>query len=261
MNTKIYTYYTVIDGTKEWETRPGRLQTYCEETQTFDEVMFYGGISELCDLTYQETSFGLVYESLEGYDLWVYTEEGGSERILAEDVCSFYTVGEQIYYVTSLFTENDPYVDPYVLRVFDWDRKTDTVICEWTDYANIAYFIVEDNYIIFVASQLDQNAQSVYRFDLSNPEQKEKAIYTIDPNGADSTYIHSWNVWDGTVYLCTEKGLIACDIDTGAYRELCDREALRCDIVDDTWVYFMARDSKSLWRVPQSGGNAELVLG
>ena len=63
------------------------------------------------------------------------------------------------------------------------------------------------------------------------------------------------------MYLCTQKGLIALDLETSTHQVLCDKETLECDIVDDTWVYFLESDSHYLWRVPQSGGDVELVLG
>ena len=247
-------YYVYKNETKEWELAQGSMQTYNAQAQTFEKTAEFDAISEIHGLTYQETAFGFVYESSERSDLWVYTREGGPERIAAEDVCAFYTVGKQIYYLT--LTAADA---PYELRVFDWEKKTDTVICEWANYTNIPYFIVEGNNLIFVAGHSVQDTQSVYKLDLRNPTQKETAIYTIDKD--DSTYIYSWNIWNGTVYLCTQKGLIACDLDTGAHRVLCNKKTLECDIVDDTWIYFIEFDSRYLWRVPQSGGNAELVFG
>lgn len=249
-------YYVYNREIEEWELAQGRIQTYREEIQAFEESALFGSITQIHALTYQETSFGFVYESSERLDLWVYTEESGSERIAAEDVCAFYTVGEQIYYLTKSTTN-----DPFVLRVFDWGQKTDTYICEWADYTNMSYFMIEDSSLIFMAHHPVQNAQSIYKLDLSNPHRKEEAIYTIDRNVSNSAYIYSWNVWNGTVYLCTQKGLIACDIDTGMRRLLCDKGTLECDIVDDTWVYFLESDSNYLWRVRQSGGDAELVLG
>lgn len=258
MNTIIVdgNYYLYNREIKDWELAQGKIQTFNEETRSFDETVLFGGISDIHTLTYQETSFGFVYESADRFDLWVYTEESGAEKIAATDVYSFYTVGEQIYYLT-LSTGKDQ----YVLRVYDWEEKTDTVVCEWADYSHMRYIIVEENNLVFIADNNIQNTQSVYKLNLSNPEQKEKVIYSIDRNDPDSAYIYSWNVWNGTVYLCTDKGLIACDLDTGAHRVLCDTKTIECDIVDDTWVYFIEPDSHYLWRVPQSGGKVELVLG
>lgn len=257
MNTIVdVNYYVYRNNTKEWELAQGRMQTYREETQSFDEAMLFGNISDIHALTYQETSFGFVYESSEMFDLWVYSEENGSERISAEAVYSFYTVGEQIYYLTHATTK-----DPYVLHMFDWGKKIDTVVCQWTDFTYMTHFIVEKNNLIFMARNPIQNTQSVYTFDLSNLNQKEKAIYTIGDMNSNNEYIYSWNVWDATVYLCTQKGLIAVDLDTGIHRVLCDKIALECDIVDDTWVYFIEIDNHDLWRVDQNGMNAELVLG
>ena len=249
-------YYVYNQEIEDWELEQGRIQTYCEETQTFEEIMLFGGITQIHALTYQEASFGFVYESSERFDLWVYTEEGGPERIAAEDVCSFYTVGERIYYLTKATTN-----DPFVLRVFDWGQKTDTVICELVEYTNMSYFMVEDSILIFVAHHPALNTQSVYKLDLGNTQLKEESIYTIDRNTSNPPYIYSWNVWNGTVYLCTQKGLIALDLETSTHQVLCDKETLECDIVDDTWVYFLESDSHYLWRVPQSGGDVELVLG
>lgn len=257
MNTIVDgSYYVYSKAIKGWELAHGRIQTYCEEAQTFEETMLFGGTTQVYALTYQETPFGFAYESSERFDLWVYTEEGGSERISEKDVCAFYSVGEQIYYLTRT-TANDP----FVLRVFDWGKKTDVVICEWAEYTSISYFIIEEDVLIFVAVHPEKNTQSVYKLNLQNPEEKEELLYTIDRNNSDPEYIYSWNVWNRTVYLCTQKGLIACDLDTGTYRVLCDKKTLECDIVDDIWVYFLESDSHSLWRVRQSGGDAELVLG
>ena len=95
------------------------------------------------------------------------------------------------------------------------------------------------------------------KLDLNNPAPKETVLYALQ---SDSSVISSWNVWNGTAYLCSEDGLVACDLETGTYRVLCDKKIIRCDIVDDTWVYFVEEDSYYLWRVPQSGGEAELVF-
>ena len=249
-------HYVYNNTTKEWELAQERIQTYSEETQDFEEALLFGGISDIYTLTYQETSFGFVYESAERHDLWVYTEEGGSEKISSEVVLPFYTVGEQIYY-TTIATPSSP----LVLHVFDWEKKTDAVICQWTDYTNMRYFIIEGNNLIFVANDPAQNTQSVYTYDLSDTSQKELPIYSIDRTTPDYAYISSWNVWNGTVYLCTTKGLIAIDLDTGIHSVLCDKATLECDIVDDTWVYFLEEDNLYLWRVRKSGGKAELVLG
>lgn len=249
-------YYVYKRDAKEWKLAQGRIQSYCEESQAFYEATLFGNILDIFALTYQETSFGFVYESSEMLDLWVYSAEGGSEKISAENVISFYTVGKQIYYLTHA-TANDP----YVLHVFDWGKRTDTVICQWADYTNITYFIVEENNLIFVAQCPDQNAQSVYTFDLSNPKRKEKAIYTINRGTSNAAHIYSWNVSDGMVYLCTQNGLIAVDLDIGTHSVLCDKIILECDIVDDTWVYFIEKDSHNLWRVSKSGENVELVFG
>ena len=249
-------YYTYNKETKEWVLTQGRIQTYSEETRTFAEAMLFGGISDINTLSYQETSFGFVYESSDEFNLWVYTEERGPERIVADKVCSFYTVGDQIYY-----TAWSEAIDSYVLHVYDWKLKMDTVLCEWLNYANMTNFMVEEGNLIFVASHPAQKTRSLYKFNLSNPQAGEKAIYTSHMNASESEYIYSMNVWNGTVYLCTEKGLIACDLDTGEYRILCEKNAYTCYIVDDTWVYFAEHDSNYLWRVPQSGGEAELVFG
>ena len=246
-------YYVYNNETWEWELTQGRMQTYCEESHTFEAAMLFGGIMDIKALMYQETSFGFVYESSAQNDLWVYTEKGGPERIVAEDVLAFYTVGTQIYYMTISTPK-----DPYILRVFDWDKKTDSVICEWTDYTNMTNIMIEDGSLIFVADNPDQNIHVLCKLDLNNPAQKEEAIYTIDRN---SSNIISMNVWNGMVYLCTEDGLIACDLDTTAQRILCDKCTSVCYIVDDTWVYFVEKGSPSLWRIPQSGGEVELVLG
>lgn len=257
MNTSVDSnYYVYNRETKEWELAHGRIQSYNNKTQTFEEAMLFGGISDIAFLTYQETSFGFVYISSELYDLWVYTEKGGPERIAVKDVCSFYTVGERIYYLTKTAPK-----EPLVLRVYDWGMKTDTVICEWADYVCMTNIMIEDGNLIFVATHPAQKIQSLYILDLSDPLSKEKAIYTVDRSDSDAAYINSTNVWNGTVYLCTTEGLIACDIDTGAHCVLCDKCTDTCYIVDDTWVYFVESDSNSLWRVPQSGGDVELVLG
>ena len=257
MNTIVDgSYYVYKSNAKEWELAQGRMQAYREESQSFYEAVPFGNDLDIFALTYQETPFGFVYESSEMFDLWVYSAEGGSERISTEHVISFYTVGKQIYYLTHA-TANAP----YVLHAFDWEKKIDKVICQWADYTNITYFIVEENNLIFAALCPDQNTQSVYTFDLSTPGQKEKSIYTINRGSSDAVYIYSWNVSDGIVYLCTQKGLIALDLDTGTHRVLCGKSVLECDIVDDTWVYFIEKDSHALWRVCQDGGNAELVLG
>ena len=249
-------YYVYNNKVKEWEVSQGRLQTYSEEERIFDETLLFGSISDIHALTYQETEFGFVYESTQRHDLWVYTEETGPERIVTKDVYSFYTVGERIYYISFGTVE-----DPLVLHVFDWGKKTDAVLCQWENYTNIRYFIIEENNLIFVANDSDQNTQSVYTMNLHDPKQKETIIYSIDRNASDYAYISSWNVWNGTVYLCTQKGLIGIDLHTGTHSVLCDKATLECDIVDDTWIYFVERDSHYLWRVCQSGGNAELVLG
>ena len=251
-NSEVYFIYNT--ELKDWELAQGRMQTYCEETQTFEEAQLFGGVTQIHALTYQKTSFGYVYESSKRFDLWVYTKDG-SESIGSEPVLSFYTVGEQIYYMT---TTPD---GPYILRAFDWGQKTDTVICELEGLSGLSYFMVDGNNLIFEATHPASNTQSVYLLDLSNPLQKETAIFTIDQSIADSTYISSWNVWNGTAYLCTQNGLIALDLDTGEHHVLCDKGTLECDIVDDTWVYFMESGNHALWRVPQSGGKAELVLG
>lgn len=257
MNTFLdSSYYVYNHETMQWDLAQGRIQSYNEEAQTFEELVLFDGVSDIAYLTYQETSFGVVYRSNALTDLWIYTESDGSERVAADDVCSFYAVGEQIYYLTSAAKN-----DPYVLHMFDWGTKTDTVVCEWRDYANLTNFIIEDESLIFVATHLTQETRSLYILDLSDSQSKEKAIYTVDVGNSSSAYISSTNVWNGTVYLCTEKGLIACDLDTGSHRILSEKNAYTCYIVDDTWVYFEEADSNYLWRVPQSGGDAELVLG
>lgn len=257
MNTMVDgNYYVYNKEAKEWELAQGSMLTYCDDTQTFEETLLFGDGTEVHALTYQETSYGYVYESSDQSDLWVYTQDGGSEQIAGKDVCSFYAVAEQIYYLTRNTSNNS-----FVLRVFDWGSKSDVVICEWAEYSNLPYFMIEEDVLIFVATHPEKNTQSVYMMNLCDPECKEELFYTIDRNDPDASYIYSWNVWNGTVYLCTKKGLIACDLDTGTYRMLCEKKILECDIVDDIWVYFLESDSHYLWRVRQSGGEVELVLG
>lgn len=247
-------YYVYNRETKDWELAQGRIQSYNEETRTFEESILFDGVSDIAYLTYQETSFGYVYRSNALTDLWVYTESGGSERIASDDVCSFYAVGEQIYYLS---TENDS----LVLHMFDWGKKTDTILCEWNDYVNPANFIIEDHQLIFMATHQAENTRSVYKLDLSNPSKAEEKIYSMDLDDTNEEYMFSFNVWDGTVYICATEGLIACDLDSGKHSVLCDKTVDVCYIVDDTWVYFCESKSGCLWRVPQSGGDVVLVLG
>ncbi len=257
MNTNVDgSHYVYNRDRKEWEPAQGSILSYSEESPNFTEVKLIDNIGEISALTYQETPFGFVYESLEKHDLWAYSEEDGPIKISAENVVSFYAVGNRIYYLTKSTANGS-----YILRVFDWEQKLDAMICQLENYKIIPYFIVEENMLIFAAQCLDQNTQSVYTLDLTAPEQKETAIYTINRGTSSGVYIFSWNVWDKTAYLCTEEGLIALDLFSGTYCVLCDKASLACDIVDDTWVYFTEKDSHYLWRVGQTGGNVELVLG
>ena len=257
MNTVLDSnYYIYNSESREWEPAQGSLLAYSEETQTFEKVSMFEDGAGIRALIYQETPFGLVYESSAGSDLWVYTRDGGTEQIVGENVCSFYAYEECIYYMTL-----DTAADTFVLRVFDWNSKNDAVLCEWTEYAGLPYFMIERDLLVFVATHPETHTQSVYTMDLGDPGQKEECLFTIDRTNPDTAYICSWNVWNGTVYLCTENGLIACDLDSGGHRTLCEKDTLECDIVDDTWVYFLEADSHCLWRVRQSGGSAELVFG
>lgn len=257
MNTNVDgSYYVYNRDRKEWELAQGSILSYDKDSQNFTEVRPFDSSGEPSALTYQETFFGFVYESLEKNDLWVYSEEDGPVEISAENVVSFYAVGNRIYYLTKAAANG-----PYILRVFDWARKVDVMVCQLENYKNIPYFIVEDNLLIFAAQCPNQNTQSVYTLDLTASGQKETAIYTINSGTSDGAYIFSWNVWDKSVYLCTTEGLVALDLVSGMHCVLCDKVALACDIVDDAWVYFTEKDSHYLWRVGQSGGNVELVLG
>lgn len=261
MNTIVgdsHNYHIYNRETEEWELAQGGMLTYCEETQSFEASSLFEDGAGIHALTYQETPFGFVFESSEQDDLWVYTQAVGSERIVSDDVCSFYAVGELIYYMTLTRDDDNK---TFVLRVFDWASKADTVVCEWEEFSTLPYFMIEEDILIFSATHLENNTQCVYTMNLSDPERKEEILYSIDRNNPDADYLNSWNVWNRTVYLCSKNGLIACDLDTGKNRVLCDKEILECDIVDDTWVYFLESDSHYLWRVPQSGGTAELVLG
>lgn len=243
--------------TEQWDFEKGCLQTYSEENQSFGEASLFGGISDIKALHFQETSFGFVYESWEEGDLWVYSEAEGPKQIETENVNAFYAVGEQAYYLT----HNNP-GDPYILRMYHFGEGTDTVIRQWTEYSGMSsIFIIDRNTVFFLARDAEKNVLSLYKLSLLDPAQKETAIFTIDKDGSGPKHLYSWNFWNGTVYICTEKGLIACDADTGAQRMLCDKPVFECDILDDTWVYFQELDSYALWRVPQSGGAAELVLG
>lgn len=245
--------------TREWEEAQKRMMSYCEESQTFEDATLFGNLTDIVFFNYQKTLFGYVYESSARADLWVYTEDNGAQKITDEKVGSFYAVGTQIYYLTSWDADK-----PYTLHVFDWDGKTDMVICQWVNYSDISYFIIEDNYLIFKARDREQHTTSLYTFGLCNPGEKETAIYPTTPNASDSGYIKSWNVWNGTGYLCTDQGLFAIDLNTGAFHRLCDKYVLECDILDDTWVYFIESDRNNLytlWRVRQTGGDVELVLG
>lgn len=247
-------YYVYNREIKDWELAQERIQSYNEETRTFEESILFDGVSDIAYLAYQETSFGSVYRSNALTDLWVYTDEDGSKRIADKDVCSFYTAGEHIYYITS---ENDS----LVLHMFDWATKTDRVVCAWADYSNMATFIIEDNQLIFMARHKGENTHCIYKMDLLDPTCTEQAIYTVDLSDPDSEYMFSFNVWDGMVYICTMDGLIACNLDAETHDVLCDKAVDVCYIVDDTWAYFCEFKSSCLWRVPQSGGDVELVLG
>ena len=257
MNTVLDSnYYIYNSESREWEPAQGSLLAYSEETQTFEKVSMFEDGAGIRALIYQETPFGLVYESSAGSDLWVYTRDGGTEQIVGENVCSFYAYEECIYYMTL-----DTAADTFVLRVFDWNGKNDAVLCEWTEYAGLPYFMIERDTLVFVASERERNTQALYAMDLSNPEYSVDVLYEIDRKDPDAAYIYSWNVWNGTAYLCTDRGLVACELGTAEHRTLCEVDVLECDIVDDCWVYFLEDESHRLWRIKQTGGDAELVFG
>lgn len=255
---------TIVDGNyfvynreiREWEQVQGRIQTYSDEAQSFEGAELFGDVPGIRALNYQETTFGYVYESAKQSDLWVYTREDGSVQVAGEDVCAFYAVGEQIYYLTLRTAQ-----DPFVLRVFNWTEKTDAVVCEWAEFTALSYFMIEGDTLVFVASERERNTQALYAMDLSNPEYSVDVLYEIDRKDPDAAYIYSWNVWNGTAYLCTDRGLVACELGTAEHRTLCEVDVLECDIVDDYWVYFLEDESHRLWRIKQTGGDAELVLG
>lgn len=255
MNTKLLSdVYGYNEITHERELQKTVIQTYREETQSFEEDAFFCDVADIRGLMYQETSFGFVYESFEGDALWVYTEETGAKQIVSEHLCSFYATGELIYYISDVGKDG-----PSELHMFDWSSQTDTVIRQWTEYSDISQFFIEGNDLVFIAINSAETTQYLYKLDLRNPAQKETVIYKIDDNDPDALRVWLWNVWNGTAYFCTKAGLTACDLETGVTRVLYDKAVFNCAIVDDVWVYFV--DNRDcLWRVPQSGGEAELVF-
>ena len=231
MNTKLlYDVYGYNETTHERELQKAVIQTYREATQSFEEDAFFCDIADIRNLMYQQTFFGFVYESFDDDSLWVYADETGTNQLVSEYLHSFYVTGEHIYYIIQSKLNA-----PFVLHVLDWNRQTDSVVCQWTEYSYISYFFIEENNLIFMANS-KESVPVLCKLDLNNPAPKETVLYALQ---SDSSVISSWNVWNGTAYLCSKDGLVACDLETGTYRVLCDKKIISCDIVDDTWVYFV----------------------
>ena len=70
MNTNVDgSYYVYNRDRKEWELAQGSILSYDKDSQNFTEVRPFDSSGEPSALTYQETFFGFVYESLEKNDL------------------------------------------------------------------------------------------------------------------------------------------------------------------------------------------------
>ena len=239
------------------------IKHYVADTNAFEEYKPFNTIPEI-SLYFQETDLGLFYESKvepgQFGNLCVY--DGNSTKVIAEEIESFYADCCDIYY----YTLTSPTGQSGEFRKYCMVDKTDVSICELNNYRCVFSFMLEKNYLIFEGVNLNEGNDtefSVYKINLSNADKKPElvcrgnAIVSYAYNQYD---INSMNVYNGTIYVASCSGLTAFDVSSNDKRKLYNHYVEECYIVDDTWIYFVDRNARLL-RIPQTGGNAELVYG
>ena len=239
------------------------IKHYVADSNAFEEYKPFNAIPEIT-LRFQETDLGMLYESKvepgQFGNLCVY--DGNSTKVIAEEIYSFYANGCDIYYYIS----TSPIGQSGEFRKYCMVDKTDVSICELNNYDCVFSFMLEKNYLIFKGVNLNEGNDtelSVYKINLSNADKKPElvcrgnAIVSYAYNQYD---INSMNVYNGTIYVASCSGLTAFDVSSNDKRKLYNHYVEECYIVDDTWIYFIDKHARLL-RIPQTGGNAELVYG
>lgn len=237
------------------------IKNYAADTNAFEEYMPFNTIPEI-SLCFQETDLGMVYESKVSPgvlgNLCVY--DGSSVKVIAEEIYSFYADDCDIYY----YVPTSPIGQSGEFRKYCMVDKTDVSVCELYNYSSVYTFVLERNYLLFKGRRNnDPNNPnySVFKINLNNADKEVEFVCCGDDSVSDYQYdIQCLNVYNGTIYVGSHFGLAAYDLSSNEKRELYGGLVEECYIVDDKWVYFVDGNA-SLWRVLQTGGNAELVFG
>lgn len=238
----------------EWHSQ---MKYYSSVDGTFSENGALNIVQEN-SILFQETDRWLVYkpDTWDNFgmlkDLYIYEKES-KELIIGPKVKWFYTVYDDVYYSV----RKDNYTTE--LRKYNITDKTDIPVCTINGY-DFSFFMVEDGWLIFSA-RLNDSTESVYKIDLNSSEKAVELIYAGNENVRHSHLfdILNWNVYNNTVYIATQSGLLAYNLVTGNSTLLYDKFVNSCAILDDTWVYFID-EKERLWRVAQSGTSTELVF-
>ena len=241
-----------------------KIQYYSAEANSFKDyeplnavpnvTIFYQMIGQ--NLLYRQATDPKDLEVVLDGNLKLYSRNK-QEIIAGPNIGAFYTVGNEIYYYNT-----ESYVSGE-FRKYNLIDQTDVSVCKLDGYYNMFYFIIEDNYLIFSASNQNTagSPHSVYKVNLNSSPKRIETVCIGNPKVSDyCADIHSFNVYNGTIYISSHSGLTTYDVKTNENNRLCSKYTEECYIVDDVWVYFVDQESK-LWRVAQDGSGLEKVFG
>lgn len=94
--------------------------------------------------------------------------------------------------------------------------------------------------------------------DLETLEKKE--IWTYSFKKEKPYFECAYKPYNNSVFIASEVGIYRSDLLTEQTEKLSDAYGCQCYIVDDTWLYYVGKEAE-LWRIPQAGGEPELVYG
>lgn len=181
--------------------------------------------------------------------LFLYDAFSKTNRIIIDkEIIGFFPKQSKVYYVINQDGK-------YQIYVYDMESKQDKWITDIPGYDSTELLMDDDYNLVFniikYNSDNNRTINNLYKINLEDVTDFNLVFSCYD-------YYYNYNICNGTVYICSEEGLIMCS--DGREIFLCDKLCRECYIVDDKWVYFVDYNS-NLWRITQDGDNLQKVYG
>ncbi len=163
-----------------------------------------------------------------------------------------------LYYVQHNLSAGEQ--QQYEIRRYAINTKTEELLFSSEIYPAVdpkEYLVscADDEWVVFKTRFAGENHDcTVYALNTTVSDAFPVELFTTPEE------VRVEGVYNGSVFIAGEGGVVRHSLDDGKQTTLTDRPATECYILDDTWVYFVS-DNASLWRVSQDGQTEEHVYG